>query len=261
MTDYRYPGESTTLALTILLIVGVLLITIPTTFCLVPLLVIIVITMAYYSGRQHQADVMRIGRQVTPGTAPELTAAAQDCARKLQPGPVALYVVPSRVVNAYTFGLSKPNMIVLHSSLLEIMDADEMCFVIGHEMGHVALGHTWLNTLVGGMAGAPMPIGAAVILTFVFRWWNRQCEYSCDRAGLIACGSLRKATSALVQLVAGDINTDEELRRALTAIQRRDDGVLEDLGGLLATHPRILKRLEMMRQYAESAEYRRLAGG
>lgn len=261
MTEYRYPNETITLAITILLIGGVLLLSGVATVCLVPLLVILVVVLAYTGGRQHHAQLMRVAQPVTPETAPGLTAVAEHCARTLQPGPVALYVVPSRTVNAYTFGLSKPNVIVLHSALVQVMDADEMRFVIGHEMGHIALGHTWLNTLVGGMAGVPMPIGAAVVLTFAFRWWNRACEYSCDRAGLIACGSLRKATSALVQLVVGDINTDEELRRALAAIQAQDDGALGSLGELLATHPTIAKRLDMLRKYAESAEYRRLAGG
>jgi len=36
------------------------------------------------------------------------------------------------------------------------------------------------------MAGVPVGMGAAVLLSFAFRWWNRACEYSSDRAGLLA---------------------------------------------------------------------------
>jgi len=48
--------------------------------------------------------------------------------------------------------------------------------------------------------------------------------------------------------LAGDINTDEELRRALAAIQAQDNGDLGSLGELLATHPTIAKRLDMLRK-------------
>ena len=37
--------------------------------------------------------------------------------------------------------------IVLYSSLFKIMDQDEIQFILGHEMGHVKLGHTWLRIL------------------------------------------------------------------------------------------------------------------
>ena len=83
------------------------------------------------------------------------------------------------------------------------MDADELRFIIGHEMGHVALGHTWLNSLVGGMAGIPSSSTSSAILTLAFLSWNRTCELSADRAGLLACGSLDKAVSSLIKLVAG----------------------------------------------------------
>jgi Zn-dependent protease with chaperone function len=53
------------------------------------------------------------------------------------------------MVNAYTFGLSESKNIVLYEPMLRIMNKGELAFVLGHEMGHVALGHTWLNTHCG----------------------------------------------------------------------------------------------------------------
>ena len=67
-------------------------------------------------------------------------------------------------------------------------------------LGHVALGHTWLNTLVGGIAGIPGSFLGGSDLDMAFLGWNRTCEYSADRAGLLACGSLEKAISALIKL-------------------------------------------------------------
>jgi len=52
-----------------------------------------------------------------------------------------------REMNAYTFGLSDPR-VVCSIQPFQVMDAEELSFIIGHELGHVALGHTWLNSLI-----------------------------------------------------------------------------------------------------------------
>ena len=121
-----------------------------------------------------------------------------------------------KVMESQTGGDSK----IFAEGVLEIMDEDELKFIIGHEMGHAALGHTWINTLVGGMGGVPLPFGAAVLFTLIFRWWNRACEHSADRAGLLVCANPQNAISALVKLVAGDIDTAAELKHALQAIDK-----------------------------------------
>jgi Zn-dependent protease with chaperone function len=178
---------------------------------------------------------------------------------RLQPGPVQVFVAPSNTLNAYTFGLSSPKVVVLHAALLQVMDADELRFVLGHELGHVRLGHTWLNSLVGGMAGIPSPFVASAILTVAFLWWNRACEYSADRAGLLACGKPHKAISALVKLTAGaGARTRSDLERALRHIEAEDDHALAGLSEALSTHPMTVRRIEQLRRYATSAEYRRL---
>jgi Zn-dependent protease with chaperone function len=139
------------------------------------------------------------------------------------------------------------------------MDADELRFVLGHELGHVRLGHTWLNSLVGGMAGIPSPIGAWALLTLAFRWWNRACEHSADRAGMLACGKPHKALSALIKLEAGPlVRTQADLERALRIIDAEDDNALSHLEEALGTHPMMIKRITQLRRYARSAEYRRL---
>jgi len=140
------------------------------------------------------------------------------------------------------------------------MDEDELRFIIGHELGHVCLGHTWLNSLVGGMSGIPSPYFAAVLLYFSFRWWNRACEYSADRAGLLACGKPEKAASALVKLAGGDsaIRSAAGWQQALRRIAAEDDHIENNLQELLSSHPMIIRRLQALSQYAASAEYQYL---
>jgi Zn-dependent protease with chaperone function len=148
---------------------------------------------------------------------------------------------------------------VLYAPLVQIMDADEIAFIIGHEMGHVRLGHTWLNTLLGGMAGIPSPFGAALILVVAFRGWNRACEFSADRAGLLACGRFDKAVSALVKLVAGPQAVNPAVyRQAVEQIEAEDDTALGYLSEAFSTHPMLVRRIQELRQYAQTAEYQRL---
>src|ERR1700735_3000371 len=52
-----------------------------------------------------------------------------------------LYVTQTPMVNAMALGTSKP-FIVLNSGIVELMDPEEIRFVIGHELGHVLSGHS-----------------------------------------------------------------------------------------------------------------------
>lgn len=258
MKSYRYPYEEIVLGLTFLLIGAIVLVFAGTTMCTVPLLLALFVVISYRMTQAHHNALMRAGQPISRANWPGLAVAAAQCMQRLQVRGVELFVVTSRQLNAYTFGLSDPKTVVLYSALFNVMDEDEIRFVIGHELGHVALEHAWLNTLVGGMAGVPMSFGSAILLTLAFRWWNRMCEYSADRAGLLACGKPNKAVSALVKLFAGSTRTSEDLQRALALIEKEDDSPLNVLAESLSTHPMLVRRIQQIRAYSASGEYRRL---
>jgi Zn-dependent protease with chaperone function len=139
------------------------------------------------------------------------------------------------------------------------MDPAELRFIIGHELGHVRLGHTRLNSLVGGLAGIPASGGAAAMLALAFLNWNRACELSADRAGLLACGRLDKAVSALVKLVAGPQGlTHAGLEAAYRQIDAEDDTWLGGLAEAFGSHPLLIRRINDLRQWAGTESYRRL---
>ena len=253
----RHPSEVPVLLTTLLLVGGVLVITTGLTICIAPVLIAMMVAYSYITNQQHHAALMQQAIKV-PVEGPtgesqgldDLGQLVRECRDTLGCEPVDVFIVPSRQLNAYTFGLGSPKVIVLYQPMLKVMDANELKFVIGHEMGHIVFGHTWLNTLIGGMAGMPSTIRAAIIFTFAFRWWNRACEYSADRAGLVACGHPIKAISALAQLEVGDFNTAEELHRALAVIERQDDSLENILGETLSDHPMIAKRIKALQEYS-----------
>ena len=260
-TAYRYPGEQVILLVTLALVGGVIALTAAATVCASVLFILAFFAMSFSFTQRHHQALMRSARQVTPQTTPEVDDIAQQGIARLQPGEIQVYVAPSNELNAYTFGLDSPKVVVLYSALLKVMDRDELLFVLGHELGHVALGHTWLNSLVGGIAGIPSSFSAAMLLTMAFLQWNRTCEYSADRAGLLACGKPEKAISALIKLAAGpQADTQIELAQAYRRIDAEDDTWLGSLNEALATHPMLIRRIQQIRKYAGSAEYARLLG-
>ena len=258
-TSYRFPNEHLILGTTLLLVLAVIALTAGATVCLSVVFVVGAVVMGYFSSQAHHQQLLQSARRAEEA-APDLGPVLQEAAGRLQVEPVDVFIVPSRTLNAYTFGMSSPKAIVLYSSLFQLMDRDELQFIIGHEMGHVRLGHTWLNTLVGGMSGIPSSIGAVLLMEVAFRWWNRACEYSADRAGMLACANPHKAISALIKLEAGPAaaHSQAALENTLQNIEAEDDSLAGNLTELLATHPLIIKRIEHIRQYASSDQYRRL---
>jgi Zn-dependent protease with chaperone function len=92
-----------------------------------------------------------------------------------------------------------------------------------------------------------------------FLWWNRACERSADRAGLLACGRVDKAVSALVKLaLGGEPYSPAAYQAALRTVEAEDDHALASLGEMLSSHPMTVRRIERLRRYAETTEYRRL---
>jgi Zn-dependent protease with chaperone function len=257
-TAYRYPDETLIFYATVLLVLIVIAITATTTICLGLVFILGMLGLSYSFARSQQRKLAAQTLLVTPHSAPAAAQAARQASLRLQTEPVEIFVAPSRILNAYTFGLDTPKTIVLHSSLFEVMDRDELQFVIGHEMGHVCLGHTWLNSLIGGLAGVPSSSGASLLMALVFRSWNRSCEFSADRAGLLACGKPAKSVSALIKLQAGSaaLSNQANLDRALRSIEAEDDSLFNNLSELFATHPMIIKRIQQIQRYAASSEYR-----
>ncbi len=255
-TDYRYPYEYLILVITIGVVLLVIAFTAAATVCTSAIFVPAVVIMGYFASRNNHRALLARAQQVTSQTAPEMLPLIQMNSARLQVELVNVFIVASNQLNAYTFGMDSPKAIVLYSSLFKIMDRDEIQFILGHEMGHVKLGHTWLNTLVGGMAGIPSSLGAAAIMELAFRWWNRACEYSADRAGVLACGKPGKAISALVKLEVGpSARTQAGMQAAIQHLETEDDDIMHNLEELLASHPMIAKRVEQIRHFTNTQEY------
>ncbi len=199
---------------------------------------------------QHAAligSAVRVTHEMSP-----IAQLFDDCGHRINAPPVQGFIVQSPLLNAYAFGLTSPQTIVLYSSLIDHLDEDELRFVIGHEMGHTLFNHTRVNSIIGGLAGVP----GLPFISMVFAGWSRCAEYSSDRAGLIACGDLEKAQTALVKLTVGPalakMVTPEQLERQSDDLRRNPMGWLVQLA---SRHPFVVHRLRELRKFAASQEY------
>ena len=103
-----------------------------------------------------------------------------------------VFVIQDPKVNAMALGTDKP-FIVVTTGLLDLMDAEETRFVVGHELGHVLSGHAVYRTMLYHLILlaariAWMPLGYIGLRAIIWglEEWYRKSELSCDRAGLLA---------------------------------------------------------------------------
>jgi len=87
------------------------------------------------------------------------------------------------------------------------------------------------------------------------------CEFSADRAGLLACGSLNLAIAALVKLVAPEVRTQQEFEQALALLQAQHGEVSNRLAETFQSHPMLIRRVNQLRAYARTAGYQSLQTG
>ncbi len=116
---------------------------------------------------------------------------------------------------------------------------DELDFVIGHELGHLACGHlTWL-------------LLPARIIPLLGPAYSRACEYTCDRCGHAVVGDLERSSRALAVLAAGGRCAATLDLDAFVAQREETRSFWMAIYELNATHPYLSKRVAALREHAK----------
>ncbi len=183
-----------------------------------------------------------------------------------------MYVVANPVPGALTIGMNKP-FIVLNSGLVDLLDADELRFVIAHELGHAMCGHAVYQTLLqrmiqltGVLSSVPVGgLGFRAIMAALYEW-SRKAELSADRAGLLATQDPATAFRVHMKLASGGHLDDLDATSFLAQGQEYDDADLRDsvLKMLLVenrSHPFLVVRASELRRWVDSGEYTRILAG
>ena len=212
-------------------------------------------------------QVLATGIPVNEGSFPGLHRMVKHCTAILRiPMP---YVIVSNSVgfNAFTLGSDKEPYIVLGSMLVKAMTEEQLHFVIGHECGHIAMGHVVyrMAASTATVLAAKVPILGDIINStagVALKAWSRRSEISADRAGLLCCGDLTVAQRSLLQLEMGLIDTETADLDAYLRGSRnyRSGGILRRLGEYFLEHPLLPKRIEALELFTKSKLYFALKG-
>ncbi len=185
-----------------------------------------------------------------------------------------MYVVADPRLNAVTVGMNKP-IILLNSALVQLMDDDEMRFLIGHELGHAVSGHSVYQTLLRRLLGLSgvlnaIPLGGLGIRVIVaaLMEWSRKSELSADRAGILATQDPAIAFRVHMKLASGghleDLDATSFFAQGVEYQEAGDlrDSVLKLMLVENQSHPFAVVRASELRRWVDSGEYTQiLAGG
>lgn len=184
-----------------------------------------------------------------------------------------LYIQQNPIPNAYTLAIrGKKPFIVIHTSLLEILNPDEIKAVIAHELGHLKCEHGVYLTLANIMvlaAGLIPSWGTFVAqsLQSQLLQWVRCAEFSCDRCALLVAQDPTVVMSLLMKLTGGSPSIASKLSleafmeqvKKYKAMSETDIGkMLQEMQTSQLTHPVPIIRAKEIENWSKSSDYYQL---
>lgn len=199
--------------------------------------------LIWFARGQLWAQERLRGIKVTPEQFPEAYGMLVDSAARsgLTFVPDAYVVIGNGVINAAAAGHGFRRFVMINSDLLEVGGAarepEALRFVIAHEVGHIAAGHTSYWRILGTVASQWIPVVGSTL--------SRAQEYTADNYGhaLVPEG----ARGAMTTLAAGkylgrSVDADAMADRAVT-----EPGFFVWVANATSTHPALLWRMHALR--------------
>ena len=227
-----------------------------------------------FNERAFRLQFLASGVRVSERQFPQINDMVRDGAYVLDlPEIPEVFVTQNPLVNAMALGSDKP-FIVINTGLIELLDAEELRTVVGHELGHVLSGHAVYRTMLFHLINlaariAWVPLGYIGLrgIIWALEEWYRKSELSCDRAGLLASQDPDAARRVLMKLAGGarlsELNSDAFMEQAhdYDAVPDVRDGLLKILQLQGNTHPFAVIRFAELNRWIGSGEYERILAG
>ncbi|TFH15761.1 M48 family peptidase, partial [Candidatus Bathyarchaeota archaeon] len=186
--------------------------------------------------------------------------------------PPDLFIENSPFPNAYTYGYTRP-FVVVTTGLIKDFTPEELMFILGHELGHVKCGHILYNTMAQNLTWiiafiSDMTLGIGQLVTtgiqLTLLEWSRKAEFSADMAGLLAVQNVGASSSALSKLMAPakeiwqEINMEDINKQAEEFEDLSDDDlnkIYKFLSTIQLTHPWTILRTKEINEWVNDGTY------
>jgi Zn-dependent protease with chaperone function len=180
-----------------------------------------------------------------------------------------LYLMQFPIANALTVGAGRP-VVVINSELLQLLDAQQLRGVLGHEAGHVLSDHVLYRTALvilmrlTALPGVPLPLFP---LRAALLEWFRAAELSCDRAAALVIRDPLAICRTLMVIAAGaeasNLDLDVFMKQGQDYREKASpfDRFSRLLSDLNLTHPMSVQRVHELTQWVKGGEYDRIVGG
>ncbi|HVR47351.1 MAG TPA: RDD family protein [Candidatus Binatia bacterium] len=160
-----------------------------------------------------------------------------------------VFVREDNYVPVVALGFGEPYALVLSSHWIELFSDDELAFMIGRELGHIAAGHTRFHSLLS-VNGNENPL-----ISLIFGAWLRRCALTCDKVGLLCCGSVDAAIRAMGMAAFHSFGRMVDYEKfAQQDAEVQSDSVLR-WGEWLSSEPYATRRIASLRAFEATQRY------
>lgn len=177
---------------------------------------------------------------------------------------VDFYITGDATVNAFSVaaeGEDEPHIVNINSALFDLMNTDELRFVIGHELGHLINKDTALQRLI--MFVFPQTELIPLTLGYKIRLHSQLAELVADRYGYLAVENLDVCVTSFFKMASGLdlVKMNVSIDALIEDNTKRLEYFLKDKGISDATHPVNPIRVQALNLFANATSAKQLNEG
>ncbi len=177
---------------------------------------------------------------------------------------VDFYITGDATVNAFSVaaeGEDEPHIVNINSALFDLMNTDELRFVIGHELGHLINKDTALQRLI--MFVFPQTELIPLTLGYKIRLHSQLAELVADRYGFLAVENLDVCVTSFFKMASGLdlVKMNVSIDALIEDNTKRLEYFLKDKGISDATHPVNPIRVQALNLFANATSAKQLNEG
>lgn len=218
---------------------------------------------------KYTGDNIRVEKETIPEVYNLLLKACEILDMREVP---QLYILLEDKIKSFTSG-EKKRIIVLSSGAIDLLNDEEILFLLGRELGHIRSNHVLYRMMAESLtvvsqliSDVTLGIGNLVTmpLKVALMHWYRMSEFTADRAGILCCQDVDVAAQALIKMAGlplkyhGRVKT-EHLRKQSHDFDKLEVGNFDKLIRFAASyensHPFTIIRASQLFKWVDEGSY------